>query len=960
MGAEDVRTIITIPVEDAVSPVKGLERIKSVSRDGESIIMLDFRWGVNPASAAALVREAVDAVYPNLPEGVIKPVVLSGDRSEVHAIISVSSRTGNAVMERNFCEYELKARLRRIDGIGSAILSGGGKNEIKIEIDVQRAMRQGLSTMQLAQTLAYDTAEIPAGSAREGETELVVISSGEPDSIEELSQLIISGAAKPLYLKNIANVLEAPEKKKSLFIYDSKEQTALELYRRPRADPIRLSRDIKKTVKEAAEYFARDMEIQIVYDASPSIVNSLRDLIISMLLGAVAVTAVLFLFIRSIRYSILAAVSLPVSGAAALLVLSAFEKSLNSMSLSGMALGIGLVSDTSLVTLDVLCRRFSQYASRPEAEMIGSTTASLSNSSFSGTATTVVVFIPVLFLPGPLGALFGDLSISLVASVIIGWGYAQFAMPVLFYLFFKVNKTTHIQFRMDAFYRRMLCASIRRQKYSMAAVLLLGIAGFSLLLSRPAMFISSSGSDEIILKMNYPTGTRLESAAKECVNIINRIEKLSFIENVFCRAGSEDEDVVRRADSSYRKETVEFHCFVKPGSRRDTLPANIQKEIESLNVNAEYVFEYPQDKTERMLGLSSVSTLVVRENSGNNREDLETAALHNVEKLKKAALPGLITANIKPAEKKTEIRLIPFRDVSALAGITTMQIAQAASSISDGILAGRLEIEGRPVNIRVLGEYADGIKSSKLRLEEIPVTQSYDSSVFLGSVAEIKRVEAPQSLVRLDRSDVLYIELAGSINNKNYLTKIIDGFIKDAKNTSRIDDSVFNHYKVSIVITLILVIILLYMTMAAQFESFALPLIFMLVIPFSIAGAGPLLALTGSALDSGSILAIIVLLGLVVNNGIVLYETLEQKMINGLRYTYAVYSAAVERFHPILASSITSIIVLFPLLANSQGATQKSMAAAMIGGCTAALLLTLFYMPQVYLFFMKLKTRRTR
>jgi multidrug efflux pump subunit AcrB len=960
MGAEDIRAIITIPVEDAVSPVKGLERIKSVSRDGESIIMLDFRWGVNPASAAALVREAVDAVYPNLPEGVIKPVVLSGDRSEVHAVISVSSRTGNAVTERDFCEYELKARLRRIDGIGSVILSGGGKNEIKVEIDVRRAMRQGLSTIQLAQILAYDTAEIPAGSAREGETELVVISSGEPENIEELSQIIIAGDSKPLYLNNIASLREAPEKKKSLFIYDSKEQTALEIYRRPGADPIRLSGDIKKTVKEASDYFARDMEIQIVYDASPSIMNSLRDLAVSMLLGAVAVTIVLFLFIRSARYSVLAAISLPVSAASALLVLSAFGKSLNSMSLSGMALGIGLVSDTSLVTLDVLCRKFSQCAARPKAETIGSVTASLSNSSFSGTATTVVVFVPVLFLPGPLGALFGDLSISLVASVITGWGYAQFALPVLFYLFFQLNKITHTQFRLDKFYRRTLCAAMRKQKYPVAAVLSLGIAGFTLLLGRPATFISSGGSDEIILKINYPTGTRLESVANECINIINRLEKLSFIENVFCKAGSEDEDVVRRADSSYRKETVEFHCFVKPGSGRDSMPASIRKEIEGMNVKDGYVVEYPQDKTERLLGLSPVSTLAVRENGGNKRSDLEDAALRNVEKIKKAASPALITANIKPIEKKTEIRLVPFRDVSALTGITTMQIAQAASSVSDGVLAGRLEIEGRPINIRVLGESADDKKPSKLRLEEIPVTQNNDSPVFLGSVAEIKRMEAPQSLVRLDRSDVLYIELASSAAPKNHLPKLMDEFISNEKNISRIDDSVFSRYKISIIITLILVIVLLYMTMAAQFESFALPLVFMLIIPFSIAGAGPVLALTGSALDSGSVLAIIVLLGLVVNNGIILYETLEQKITNGARHAHAVYSAAVERFHPILASSITSIIVLFPLLANSQGATQKSMAAAMIGGCTAALLLTLLLMPQVYLLFMKIKAGRAR
>jgi multidrug efflux pump subunit AcrB len=959
MNAEDIRAIITIPVEDAVSPVKGLERIRSVSRDGESIITLDFHWGVNTANAAALVREAVDTVYPNLPEGVIKPVVLSGEQDEVHAIISVSSRGNNAVIERNFCEYELKARLRRINGIGSVVLSGGEKHEIKIEIDIQRAMKQGLSAVRLAQILAYDTAEIPAGSAQEGETELVVLSSGKPDNIDELSQIIISSASNPLYLKDIASLRESPEKKKSFFIYKSKEQTTLELYRRSGADPIRLSSDIRKVIKETSEYFARDMEIEIVYDASPVIVNSLRDLAISMLAGAASVSIVLFLFIRNIRCSLLAAVSLPVSGAVAMIVLYIFGKSLNNMSLSGLALGIGLVSDTSLITLDVLCRKFSHYMSKPQAEHIGEAAASLSTSSFSGTATTAVVFIPVIFLPGPLGMLFGDLSISLVASVISGWGYAQFALPVLFRLFFKTNTIVYAHFKMDTSYRKTLRIFMRNMKYCVVAVVLLSVVGFIFLINRPAMFVPEYVSNEIILKMNYPTGTRLEIAAKECTKIISQIENLSFIKTVFCRAGSEDEDVMRRASSSYRKETVEFHCFIKSNIKHDAALFEIKKTLKDLNVNTEYIIEYPQNNMERLLGLSSMSTLAVHGNNVNSGSDLESVAFLNAENIKKSALPVHITTNIKPVERKTEIKITPFRDISALTGVTAMQIAQAASSISDGVMAGSLEIDGRPVNIRVLGNDFSATAAPESRLGGIPVLQNGDSPVFLRSVAEIRRVEAFQSLMRLDRTDVLYIELETSTKIRNILPKIIDRFTKGKNNISRLDDSAFSRYKVSLIITIVLVIALLYMTMASQFESFILPFIFMLIIPFSIAGAGPLLAITDSALDSGSVLAIIVLLGLVVNNSIVLYETIEQKMSNGLNIVCAVYSAAAERFHPILASSITSIIVLFPLLFNQfeSGATQKSMASAMIGGCTAAVLITLFCMPQIYILFIRKRSR---
>ncbi|MDR0300968.1 MAG: efflux RND transporter permease subunit, partial [Treponema sp.] len=188
MAADEVRSFVTIPLEDGLSPIKGLERLRSISRDNRSIISLDFRWGIDPMAASVLVREAVDAVYPSLPEGVRKPAVLSGEAAnEPHAVIAVKSHNGNAQFERKLAEYELRARLRRIDGAGSVVLVGGEVTEERLSLDVPKLSALGLAPTEFAGLLSRETADIPAGNARDGNMELVITASGRPDSTSELS-----------------------------------------------------------------------------------------------------------------------------------------------------------------------------------------------------------------------------------------------------------------------------------------------------------------------------------------------------------------------------------------------------------------------------------------------------------------------------------------------------------------------------------------------------------------------------------------------------------------------------------------------------------------------------------------------------------------------------------------------------------------------------------------------------
>jgi multidrug efflux pump subunit AcrB len=440
MAAAELRSIITIPVEDALSPVKGLERMRSISRDGASVISLDFRWGTDPMAASALVREAIDAVYPSLPQGVRKPAVLPGDYvNEAHALIAVRSLRDDGSFARNIAEYELASRLKRIEGTASVILAGGNKPEERLRLDVPRLAVRGLGALDFVRVLSGETADIPAGNAREGDRELVVLSSGRPASAEELAGLELPLGKGGLRVGDAGDLSLESAKQKSIFIYEGMEWTALEVYRRPGSDPVKLSRDIGRTLKEAESLFSRDAEFRLVKDSSPAIIRCVSNLGISAALGAVAVTLALLFSLRRISLSILAALSIPVSAAAGVCILALTGRSLNSMSLGGLAMGIGLVSDTAVIVLDLLHGAFGRRSQRPAPEETGSLTASIALSSIASTVTTVVVFVPVIFLPGPLGSLFGDTAAALASSVCAGWFYSQFCLPALYRFFFRAE-----------------------------------------------------------------------------------------------------------------------------------------------------------------------------------------------------------------------------------------------------------------------------------------------------------------------------------------------------------------------------------------------------------------------------------------------------------------------------------------------------------------------------------------
>jgi multidrug efflux pump subunit AcrB len=348
----------------------------------------------------------------------------------------------------------------------------------------------------------------------------------------------------------------------------------------------------------------------------------------------------------------------------------------------------------------------------------------------------------------------------------------------------------------------------------------------------------------------------------------------------------------------------------------------------------------PRDRTSRLLGLGSVFSLALK---ASDREGLKVRERRVRELLEQYGVPG----SFRPSGTRPEIRVYPDREAAAFLGVSSADIAETLYASTKGLIAGQLESAGRPLDIRVSAM----AQEEGAGLAAIPLVREGGSAVPLGVLVHIERAEAEAQLARLDRSDALYLDLPPGEAVRELQAELFKSGL------SRADESAFRRYRSSLVMTLALVLVLLYLVMGAQFESLSLPPVIMLTIPFSLAGAGPLLFIAGSGLDSGSVLGLVVLFGLAVNNGIVLYEISIEKIQAGQGVLYAVYSGAAQRLRPVLITTLTTLAALLPVLLSPMGASQRSMAAAMLGGLAASTLLCLFVLPPVLVRFFKGRPR---
>lgn len=957
LPAAEIKNIITVPLEDSLASAKGLMRSSSISRDGRAVIALDFSWGEDLLRSAGRVREILDSSYPSLPEGASKPSILLGapDREPL-LVVCLKAGNGDLAFERRLAEYEVKARLRRVEGAGTVNVLGGIEREAAVSVDMRRAAARGLTVYDLALAVSAETADAPAGSLHEGDVEYVALVHGGVSNVEEFSRVIALGPDGPFRLSELAVVGERDAPRQSLFVADGEECVAVELYRKPGADAVATAKRARAAMVQLAGELGRDVEIIVLRDSSLALAASIKKLAVSSVAGAFIAAAVLFLLLGNLKAGLLVAGTIPVAVAATLGVLSLLGRSLNSMSLGGIGLAVGMISDNAVIVLDTLAGKFASARVRPRPEETAAVVATVLPGTLGSALTTAVVFIPVLFLPGAIGGLYGDLAISIIIANAAGWCIAVLALPA-FYRIAWSGRLLRTRPLLEPRYRRALALAMRNPGAVVFTAFCLALGGGVLVLSRPVMFMAQEPAAEMVLTATFPAGTDPDGIAERARSLSAALGVVPGIVSAYGSAGAEPDDAARRSDASFARERLELTCPLESSDDTEGVKRRLLAVAHEKLPGAIIEIGLPADPASMVLGLDGASVIAVRGTTSEDasiRADVFESAVHQ------RAGSALASMDRSPSGTRTRIVIQPRRAAAAALGITMTDAALAIRAATQGVQAAVIERDGKETNVRVFAGGARAIEASCSMLEigKVPVSVSGDSPVPASAIATFEPVEGDASLARLDRSDVIYLEPRSTPGKAAALHEAVEAVLATFTGAARSDESAFKVYGYAMAEALALVLVLLYLTLGAQFESFGLPLIIMSTIPLAMAGVGPALLLTGTGLDSGSILGLVVLFGVVVNNAILLHEASSARRRAGASAAHAAFAGASDRVRPVLATTMTTVVALFPMVVSATGSAQRSLAVAVLGGLTASTSLTLFISPIA--FASAFKTRKSK
>jgi len=944
LPASEIRSMLALPLEDALASAKGLQRSSSISRDGRAVIVLDFAWGEDILRAAGRVREILDSSYPSLPDGALKPgVLLVNPDLEPLLVVTMTPRKGDIAFTRRLAEREAKARFRRVEGAGSVNILGGFERESVVVVDMRRAAARGLTVYDLARAISAESADTPAGSLREGTVEYVALAHGSVSTIEELGLLVALGPNGPFRVSDLATVGERDAPRKSLFVVEGKECVAIEVFRKPGADPVATARQAREAATQLRTEFGRDVEFAIVRDSSLSIAASIRNLALAGAAGGVIAAVVLLLLLGNLKGGLLVAGTIPVAVAATLGVLLLLGRSLNSMSLGGIGIAVGMISDNAVVVLDALAGRFSSARDRPGADETAEATASVLSGTLGSMTTTAVVFIPVFFLPGAIGSLFSDLAISIIIANAAGWCIAVLALPAIY----RSTWSTRPQRRgvlLESRYRSLLAWAMRRPVLVVGCASCLALGGGIMTFTRPVSFMPPGAATDLIATVLFPAGTDPDGLADRACRLSGTLAAVPGIAAVYGSAGAEDDDAVRRADSSFTSEKLVLVCQLEAdvsiAETRESLLLAAALDQPELSME----IGLPPDPAAVLLGLDGDTVIAVR---GESKEAASARADCFEAAVRREAGTALSAMGRLPMGTKTRIVMRPRRAASATLGISLAEAAKAVRAATQGVKAAELQRGGINSDVRVFAGTPRGVDASASMREitSVPVSVAAERAVPSSTIATFERTEDAAAWARLDRADVVYLQAGAVPGRTKELSRAVGLALGTSAGATRSNESAFRVYGRAMAGTVALVLVLLYLTLGAQFESFSLPLLVMATIPLAMAGVGPALLLTGTGLDSGSILGLVVLFGVVVNNAILLHEARDYRRQAGAGAVVAAYAGASDRVRPVLATTLTTLVALVPMCLSATAPSQRSMAIAVLGGLAASTALTLFVSP---------------
>ncbi len=927
--ADEVERQVTVPMENALSAVRGLRKITSVSRPGLSSVLLRFGWNADLNTASMETREQVDGVYPYLPHGTRKPLVFSRSDTSESIILAIRAAGGGSIEERyRTIRYDLQNRLMRLDTVAALEFIGLAKREIQVEVDLERAASSGLSLARISRAIELSVFELPAGTVRDGSRELPVRSEVPIDSLNGLRELPIAGtAAGLLRLRDVARIGYGSEERTSFFRFAGDPAVGIRLSAARDAGPLKVSRSVRRELDTIRSEFSSELLIDIAADNAGSIRASFRDLIRALLLGSAAALLVILVFFRSVGLSLIVFAAVPASTLPLFFFMYLFDLSLNLMSLSGIAMGIGLIVDNATVVLERIVRETDRTP-----DTIGRAAAETGSSTAGSTFTTLLVFVPILFIPGIAGALFSDLAVTISIMLVLSFVASMTLVPALSALLppeVSFHDSGARMLRFENRYRRLLATAVRKPAVAIipGALLLLSLPLLVRAVPREIMPFVEHGS--LSMLVSFPSNTPLSGTERMTSRFLSAVGRDSRIVGSFAEAGYLRESPTSRAEQPASLSVSRITIAYRNSEYHEI--AELVRHLTDRYLTGSSELLPPLDPVSRLIGTPRGDRVRFL---GPDRKSSTEAAVQFAREL--TGVRRIVSSRIDTEAGLRELRFRPDPDRTSSAGVTPGEIADNLSRVIRGTVAGRLPGADEEIGIRVRGDFPDRFAPGALRVVPVPGDGSF---LPLASLGEITEEESFSELYRVDRKAAVTL----SVQYAEGADRLTAGELPVRKGTGVGLESAeaFRSSLSEIGAVFGVALILMYLLLGAWFESLREPLLLMTALPFSASGSLALLLLGGKSLNVSSFLGILLLFGTTINTTILLRTAIGPFQGNGL------VERSVSRLRPILVTVLTTITALLPLALNSDPAAsvQSHTSTALVGGLIAGTAGSLFIFP---------------
>ncbi|MGD9547134.1 MAG: efflux RND transporter permease subunit [Candidatus Krumholzibacteriia bacterium] len=963
--ADDLTRLVTQPLEEVITGLAGVRRVVSKTREGVSTITVQYEWGTEMDFANLHLREAIDRVsyQEDFPEAADRPLILRWDPSARPIAIMVLEGDDPMARVTEFAREVVKPALEQINGVSQAEVIGGAEREILVQPDFGKLRLYDLTMEDLAGALRVANISFPGGRIRKGPLHLPLRILGEFENLDEIRATEIPAAGPGITIGDVAVVEDTTKEPEGATLFGALEVVSLHLYKEVGENTIETTAEVDKVLGILKDQYPA-LSYSFIYRDADFVQESFEGLWNSLLLGGILALIVLFLSLMDFRSPVVVGLAIPVSIITTFAFLYFADVSLNLMSLGGLSLAAGMLVDNSIVVLENINRhlRLARGTARSTADVCASAAAEVASPVIAATLTTVAVFFPVIYVPGIAGEFFRDQALTVTISLVVSIFAALLLQPMLSAHILKApgDRPSLIFRPFDAAFeavRRRYHTALERvleHKAVFLAVLVVALAASGWLASGMRMaFMPDRTRGDFTLAMELPAGTPLEMTYDKAAELAEFLAPMPEVETVYAQVGITEKTLASLKEYSAAN-TARIRVMLHPSRHGredlDRVRERLQPRLDALQ-GAVFVFREEGVGLREILASGEASfTLGIVAEKGEQALALAETLLPRLQ-----AIEGLQDVEMDRVLGNPTVEVTVDRELALRYGLEPDALARELRNRIQGTVATTYnEIEQRiDIAVRLPRDLRYDLSS----VLASPVQVGEGKTVPLGSFV-IQTTGTPvREIVRLDQrrqitlaGDVTGRSLADVWHDVDALLASLDVPEGAAFVTGGEQEEITNSFR-DLGYALLLSALLVYMILAAQFESFLDPLIISAVLPVGVAGALVTLLLTGQTMNIISLIGMIALLGIAVNDAIVKVATIRRlRMEDGLGGREAILEASNLRFKPILMTTVTTVLAMVPMgLGLGTGEQmQRPLAITIIGGLSIATMLTLFLTPVAY------------